>query len=233
MNYQRIYNEIIENARKLNRKKKQGIYYENHHIIARCMGGNDSTENLVLLSAREHFLCHKLLHRIYPDNKSIFFAYSCMTMSLHGRRIIISAREFEYIKEMKSKLNSKDSISENCRRRHKELMTGRKHTEEHNQKISKTLKSRGLVRSDDFKESVSKKNKGKIDPPEARRKRSETIRKKYKEERHFNARKILFDGMVYDRYGDITKELGFCNRTIHKIMNKMILEGNPNYNFLE
>lgn len=197
------------------------------------MGGDDSKENLVLLTAREHFICHKLLHRIYPNNKSIFFAYSCMTMGLYGRRIIISAREFEYIKEMKSKLNSKDSISENCRRRHKELMTGRKHTEEHKQKISDTMSSLGIVRSDDFKERVSKKNKGKIDPPEVRKKRSETIKKKYKEERHFNARKILFDGKVYDRFGDITKELGFCNRTIHKIMNKMMLENNSNYKFIE
>jgi len=232
MNYQRIHNEIIENARKLNRKKKQGIYYENHHIIARCMGGDDSKENLVLLTAREHFLCHKFLHRIYPNNKSIFFAYSCMTMGLHGRRIIISAREFEYIKEMKSKLNSKDSISENCRRRHKELMTGRKHTEEHKQKISDTMSSLGIIRSDDFKERVSKKNKGKIDPPEARQKRSATIREKYKHEKHFNAKSLIFDGKEYQKMRDVSNDTGKCFVTVRKIMNKKILENDPNYRYL-
>lgn len=41
MNYKRIYDSIIENAKLQNRKKKQGIYYEEHHIIPKCLGGKD------------------------------------------------------------------------------------------------------------------------------------------------------------------------------------------------
>lgn len=66
MDYQRIYNQIInksnlENRKKLKRDNKNYTYYEYHHIIPKCLGGLNNNENLVLLTAREHFICHKLL----------------------------------------------------------------------------------------------------------------------------------------------------------------------------
>ena len=39
MNYKRIYEELIERSRHENRQKHQGIYYEEHHIIPKCIGG--------------------------------------------------------------------------------------------------------------------------------------------------------------------------------------------------
>lgn len=44
-------------AYSLNRQKKKGIYYESHHIIPKSMGGKEE----VLLTAKEHFICHLLL----------------------------------------------------------------------------------------------------------------------------------------------------------------------------
>ena len=60
MDHARAYDNIILKARKENRKKYKGIYYENHHIVPRCVGGDNSKENKVLLTAREHFIVHKL-----------------------------------------------------------------------------------------------------------------------------------------------------------------------------
>lgn len=79
MNYQRIYNQLIERGKKENRKKLKHtnpdfVYYERHHIIPRCLGGSNDKENLVLLTAREHFLAHWLLVRIYPENSKLIFA---------------------------------------------------------------------------------------------------------------------------------------------------------------
>lgn len=142
MNYQKIYDEIINNANKLNRKKSKEQYFESHHIIPKCMGGTNSKSNLVLLTAREHFLCHKLLHRIHPKNKSLFFAYECMSLSVGDRKIKLSSREFQYIKEMKSKLNDKNSISENCRRRQLESVRGRKQSEEEKRRRSEANKGK-------------------------------------------------------------------------------------------
>jgi 5-methylcytosine-specific restriction endonuclease McrA len=36
-------------------------YSEKHHIIPRSLGGDDSISNVVKLTARAHFICHKLL----------------------------------------------------------------------------------------------------------------------------------------------------------------------------
>jgi len=66
MNYQQIYDNILIQAKSENRKKlikisSNWIYYEEHHIIPRCINGNDDIQNKVLLTAREHFICHKLV----------------------------------------------------------------------------------------------------------------------------------------------------------------------------
>jgi len=55
------YNEIIEKAKSEVREKGHGIYYENHHIIPRNMGGNDTRDNLILLTAIEHVYAHYFL----------------------------------------------------------------------------------------------------------------------------------------------------------------------------
>lgn len=51
-----MYNQLIKRVKT---RILEG-YYEKHHIILKCMGGDNSLENLVKLTAREHFLCHWL-----------------------------------------------------------------------------------------------------------------------------------------------------------------------------
>jgi ribosomal protein S13 len=62
MNYQNIYNNLVEKAK--TRTELHG-YKEKHHILPRSLGGLDSPENLVLFTAREHFIAHLLLAKIY------------------------------------------------------------------------------------------------------------------------------------------------------------------------
>jgi hypothetical protein len=71
MNYDKVYNNLINKAQiELRKKLKRGyenyVYYENHHIIPVCLNGSGSKENKVLLTAREHYVAHKLLFYIYP-----------------------------------------------------------------------------------------------------------------------------------------------------------------------
>ena len=84
MNYKRIYEQLIERSRHENRQKHQGIYYEEHHIIPRCIGGTNDPENLVLFTGREHFIAHWLLTKIYPNESKIIFAFNSFSMKLHG-----------------------------------------------------------------------------------------------------------------------------------------------------
>jgi len=80
MNYMKHYNSLIEKAQ----NREISGYKELHHIIPKCMGGSDSKDNLVALTAREHFIAHKLLTKIYPDNSKLWFAFSCMS---RGRKV--------------------------------------------------------------------------------------------------------------------------------------------------
>lgn len=72
MNYSKIYNNLVSNKTK--RKKDKNTYYESHHIIPRCLGGGDEVSNLVLLTAREHFIAHRLLSKIYPQDLNLKLA---------------------------------------------------------------------------------------------------------------------------------------------------------------
>jgi hypothetical protein len=56
--YTNWYNSIINNVKNRNITG----YTEKHHIIPSSLGGDNSKENIVSLTAREHFVCHLLLY---------------------------------------------------------------------------------------------------------------------------------------------------------------------------
>ena len=97
MDYQKIYNQIINRAKT---RQLEG-YVERHHIIPKCMGGIDK-DNIVRLTAREHFLCHLLLCEIYPDNTNLSRALFLMSTNKNKKqyqRYKVSSRMYEYLKQ--------------------------------------------------------------------------------------------------------------------------------------
>lgn len=101
MDYQKIHDQIIKRAKSENRQRDADVYYEQHHIIPRCLNGTNDSENLVLLTAREHFIVHWLLHRIYPSNHFISYAFHAMSNlpgSSKRRKYKPSSRVFEEAK---------------------------------------------------------------------------------------------------------------------------------------
>ena len=66
MNWNEIYDKLIKSRQ--NRILDKDIYTETHHIIPRCMSGNDDKNNLIELTAREHYIAHLILYKIYPNN---------------------------------------------------------------------------------------------------------------------------------------------------------------------
>ena len=74
--YSKLYYKITSNA-------KQRItdgYTELHHIIPQSMGGSNDKENLVDLTAREHFICHWLLIKMTEgkDRSKMLYALNGM-----------------------------------------------------------------------------------------------------------------------------------------------------------
>jgi hypothetical protein len=97
MNYLKIYNQIIERAKN---RQLEG-YKEKHHILPKCLGGSNDKENLVELTAREHFLCHMLLCEIYPNETKLTQALWLMIIGKRRKnyqQYKISSKTYELLK---------------------------------------------------------------------------------------------------------------------------------------
>jgi len=161
--YYRWYYQIIDSARK--RSRPDG-YYEKHHIIPRCMGGNNEWWNIVNLTYREHYLAHWLLTKITEGEILKKMNYALVRMGQCNPRQIreISSRWYERSKQAARDANIGRKPSEETRKRislagkgHKRNL-GRKPTEEHKMKIG--LKSKGRKHTDEAKKKMSIASKG-------------------------------------------------------------------------
>jgi len=112
MDYKRIYQFIIEKARQQNRKKTKEVLYENHHIIPKSLGGSNSKDNLVLLTPREHYLCHRLLveiHKGTSNEHKMYYAMWCMINGLgNQKRHAVSSRTYTRLREELKNIRSQD-----------------------------------------------------------------------------------------------------------------------------
>jgi len=247
MDYQKIYNSIIENARLENRNKGISEYYESHHIIPRCMGGNNNKSNLILLTAKEHFIAHRLLTLIYPDNNKLVRALWAMSTMKNNIQIryIISSRTYENLKIEYARINSERIITDEFRNKISKARTGKTHTEETKKKISEITKERlsnpdirakflihceskrGIPLSQQTKDKLSKSLKGRIVSIETkdRMKISNKINA-------INQKKPLKDirsNIVYLKKPDLIKDLNISNREYLKLLKMNILIRIDNY----
>ena len=109
MNYKIIYESLCEKAKfeyeyRTQRKNNHNFYYEGHHILPKCLGGKGKYgdykhENIVLLTAKEHFIAHLLLCEIYPKSDKLKMAvYSMCNQNKMGVRYRVSSRTYERLK---------------------------------------------------------------------------------------------------------------------------------------
>jgi hypothetical protein len=109
MDYKKIYDNLILSRKSLNRRKSEA-YYESHHIVPICLNGcKNCKENIVLLTAREHFIAHWLLSRIYPNNNKMQYAFWCMCIACNKdqSRKIFSSIAYEESKRIYKNMMSK------------------------------------------------------------------------------------------------------------------------------
>lgn len=108
MNYQVVHDKIIVNA--ILRGKPTG-YCEAHHIIPKSFYDGKYTSftkypwNRVYLTAKEHFIVHKLLVKIYKDkdidkHRKMAYAINMMSRpcSATNNRIILTSANYEFIR---------------------------------------------------------------------------------------------------------------------------------------
>jgi len=187
------YDLLIERAR----NRLLDGYVEVHHVIPRCMGGLDEADNLVQLTAEEHFVAHQLLCKMFPSVISLAFAAQVMTGSPHGnsarvgnklfgwiKRRSIEARQFQSARVFSAKARANMAAArrktwEDRRAAGTDLLIGQKtaetrrkngsyeFTEQHKQNIGASSKGRPSP------------NKGKVTPDEVRMKQSKSALRRW------------------------------------------------------
>lgn len=156
--YTRIYFNIINNA-----KDRTNVgYIERHHIIPKSLGGNNLTDNIVELTAREHFICHKILVKIVKDEDKHKMSYASWQLgrSLKMKGIIITNRSYESLKKQlsetykgKKRAPFSDEWIDNMRLRaigDKNNMYGKNHSDETKKLISKNRKNKTAGKNNPF-----------------------------------------------------------------------------------
>ena len=83
-------------------------YIESHHILPQSMGGLNDDDNLVKLSARQHYLAHWMLWKAYKSKEMTFafFSMSNQSNQYQGRNCRINSRIYENLRNEFSTLLS-------------------------------------------------------------------------------------------------------------------------------
>ena len=128
--YTQWYTNITERAK----NRYLDSYTESHHIVPRSLGGSDDADNLVNLTAREHFICHWLLVKmtIGQEHHKMLNALRMMRAEKQGQQRYatkITARVYESIKQEYAELQSKQFTGTG------NGMFGKHHTQEAKDKI--------------------------------------------------------------------------------------------------
>ena len=90
--YHEFITNILESRERFNTDKN--IYTERHHIVPKCIGGNNDDTNLIDLIPKEHFIAHYLLAKENPNEYKLLQALKCM-LSIHvDDEILIECSEF-------------------------------------------------------------------------------------------------------------------------------------------
>ena len=139
------YLELISTRLMLDRIKGADVYYENHHIIPKSLGGKNDKHNMILLTAKEHYIAHLLLTEMcLSDNDSRKMKYALQKMMFNPHTL--------------HKYNS--SQYELARIKNLKGLLGRKFSEEHKKKIA--LSNLGQKRSLETRKKISDHAKTRI-----------------------------------------------------------------------
>lgn len=130
--YTNTYYNIIAQAK----SRTTTGYTEKHHIIPRSLGGSNDPDNLVVLTAREHFVCHLLLPKMLEGNNRRLMIHAlwgmCNQHTPNQQRYKPSSKLYEHIR-----IQAVEAIKEARSKQDNTYLKGRKITWA--DKISKTL----------------------------------------------------------------------------------------------
>lgn len=175
MNYLKIYISLIRKAEKRNYSKKTtkelGIYLEGHHTFPKSIFGKNN--RIVYLTAREHYIAHALLERIYIKRYGM---KDLRTIKMTHAHILMSNKKQSKHRYINSRLyeSAKIKLSEQLTGENNP-MYGKTHSDE----VIKLLKNRTF--SDETRKRMSESRKKRIHTKKSNMLRSKSCERiKYK-----------------------------------------------------
>ena len=101
MDYSKIYHQLIDSRKAMNRKYITGCGYERHHILPKSLGGTNDKSNIVVLTPREHCLAHILLTRMYDGEAKGKMCYALIALSKcrNSKRTKITSRDYDRLRK--------------------------------------------------------------------------------------------------------------------------------------
>lgn len=164
MHYETHYDRLMERAKD---RILEG-YTEKHHVNPRCLGGSNDSDNIVVLTAEEHYVAHLLLIKMYPGDLSLLWAsiYMAGGNSKMSRKNKLYGWQRRQFAEALSIRMTGSKVSEETRQKMSEAQHRRKaegrqtiHSEETKAKMS--IASKGIPKSDAHREAMSEARSGK------------------------------------------------------------------------
>jgi hypothetical protein len=212
--YTTTYYNIIYKAQ--SRPVSNEMYTEKHHIIPKSLGGSSLPENLVKLTAREHFICHLLLIKMLSGqfkHKMAFALSRMLTSGKNHNRYYPSSRLYELARKHRSAAISYS---------HKGI------PESAESNIKRSLATKGISKgpkTEEHKRNLSISKKGK---PSKRKgipsgKKGITYVEQFGIEKALELKKIKSEKLKGREFSNKTKELWSKNRK-----GKNIGGNNPN-----
>ena len=102
--YTKWYFAIVATAKNCDRSKNTDVYYEAHHILPKSLYSSQckNKSNIVLLTAKEHFICHLLLTKM-TEGRDKYKMLKAMIMMMSVKKIgkrkeYINARWYDFVK---------------------------------------------------------------------------------------------------------------------------------------
>lgn len=146
-------------------------YTERHHVIPKSLNGTDDKINLVDLTAREHFICHWLLSKMYTGEAKAKMIYVLNGMK-RGNEFTqryetkITARVYENLKKEFSRVHSATMSGRQANNK------GRPMSEAQKIKIRETKASNPFKPTDEWKAALAARRTGQTHSEETKLKMS-------------------------------------------------------------
>lgn len=204
--YLKEYYNIINNNKILDPTSQ---YCEKHHIIPKSLNGSNKKDNIVYLSAKDHFLCHKLLVKFTTgiNNQKMWNALWRMM----NKQSYSQQRDYTFTEKEYEEARINHSITQSNRmRQENNPFFGKKHSNESKKKMSEAKKGKSYeeIFGEEYASVMREQRKNET----TGKKRSESTKEKIRQNKLGKSR----DPELMKRIGEKLKGRKQSQETIEK-----------------